>query len=66
VSSSITAARTEDKGVMDVAENETWERIKIHAVPLVRSMGKGTEGLQKMRQEFEVENEGVAIPTQVQ
>ena len=25
-------------------------------------MGKGTEGLQKMREEFEAENEGVAIP----
>jgi len=28
-------------------------------------MGKGTEGLQKMREEFEVENEGIVIPTQV-
>jgi hypothetical protein len=29
-------------------------------------MGKGTEGLQKIREEFEAENEGIAIPTQVQ
>lgn len=29
-------------------------------------MGKGTEGLQKMREEFEMENEGLAIPSQVQ
>ena len=50
---------------MDVEENETWERIKIHTVPLVRYMGKGTEGLHKMREEFEAENEGVMIPTQV-
>jgi hypothetical protein len=28
-------------------------------------MGNNTEGLQKMRQEFEPENEGIAIPTQV-
>jgi hypothetical protein len=28
-------------------------------------MGKGTEGLQKMREEFEAENEGIVIPTQV-
>jgi len=62
----ITAARTVDKGVVDIEENETWERLKIHAVPLVRYMGKGTEGLQKMRAEFEAENKGVAIPTQVQ
>jgi hypothetical protein len=61
----ITAARTVDKGVVDVEENETWERLKIHAVPLAQYMGKGTEGLQKMRQELEVENEGIAIPTQV-
>ena len=44
----ITAARTVDKGVVDVEENESWERPKIHAVPLVWDMGKGTEGLQKM------------------
>jgi hypothetical protein len=61
----ITAARTVDKGVVDVEENESWERLKIHAVPLIRYMGKGTEGLQKMREEFEAENEGIVIPTQV-
>ena len=44
----ITATRTVDKGVLDVEENETWGRLKIHAVPLVRYMGRGTEGLQKM------------------
>jgi len=27
-------------------------------------MGKGTEGLQKMREEFEAENAGIGIPTQ--
>jgi hypothetical protein len=56
------AARTVDKGVIDVEENETWERLNIHAVSLVRYMGKGTEGLQKMREEFEAENEGLVIP----
>ena len=61
----ITGARTVDKGVVDVEENESWERLKIHAIHLVRYMGKGTEGLQKMREEFEVENEGIVIPTQV-
>jgi hypothetical protein len=61
----ITAARTVDKGVVDVQENESWERLKIHAVPLVWLMGKGTEGLQNMREEFEAENKGVAIPAQV-
>jgi hypothetical protein len=61
----ITAARTVDRGVVDVEEDKTWERLKIHPVPLVRYMGKGTEGLQKMREEFEAENKGIAIPTQV-
>jgi len=61
----ITAARTVDKGIVDVEENETWEWRKIHVVPLVRYMGKGTDGLQKMREEFEAENKGVQIPTQV-
>jgi hypothetical protein len=51
---------------MDVDENETWERLKIPAVPLVRYMRKGTEALLKMREEFEAEKEGIAIPTQVQ
>jgi len=61
----IMAAKTVDKGVVDVEENEPWERMKIHAVPLVLYMGKGTDGLQKMREEFEAENEGVVIPAQV-
>jgi len=61
----ITAARTVDKGVVDVEENESWERLKIHAVPLLRYMGKGTEGLQKMQEEFQAENQGIVIPTQV-
>jgi len=60
----ITAARNINKGVLDVEENESWERLMIHAVPLVQYMGKGTEGLQMMREEFEVENEEVGIPTQ--
>jgi hypothetical protein len=44
----ITAARTVDKGAVDVEENESWERLKIHVVPLVWYMRKGTEGMQKM------------------
>jgi hypothetical protein len=44
----ITAARTVDKGIVDVEENQSWETLKIHAVPLIWYMGKGAEGLQKM------------------
>jgi len=61
----IKAARSVDKGIIDVEGNEFWERLKIHTVPLVRYMGKGTEGLQKMREEIQAENEGVAIAAQV-
>jgi len=61
----INVARTVDKGVIDVEEYESWERLKVHAVPLVRYMGKGREGLQKMRDEIHAENEGVAIPVQM-
>ena len=62
----IAAARTFDKGVTDVEENDSWGKLKIHAVPRVRFMGNGTERLQKMRDEFKAENEGVAFPAQVQ
>ena len=61
----INAARTVDKGVVDLEENESWERLMIHAVPLVRYTGIGTESLQKMGEEFEAENEGRVIPTEV-
>jgi len=61
----ITAARTVNKGVVDVEENESRERLKIHAVSLIWYMGKGTEGLQMLREEFEAGNEGIVSPTQL-
>jgi len=61
----ITAARTVVKGVVDVEENESSERLKIHEVPHIQYMGKGMEGLQMMQEEFEAENEGIQIPTTV-
>jgi len=57
----MTAAPWVDKGVIDVEENESWERLRIHAVPLLRSMGKGTEGVQKMWDIFHAENEGLMV-----
>jgi hypothetical protein len=62
----IMAARTVERGVLDVEEQETGDRLKIHVVPLVRYMGKGTEGLQRFIDEFKAENEGIAILTEVQ
>jgi len=61
----IMAARTVDKGVVDIQENESWSRLKIHAVPLVWYMWKGTVVLKKMRKEFDAETAGIVIPTQV-
>jgi len=61
----ITAARTVDRGVVHVEENETSERLQSDAAPLVRYIGRSTEGLQKMQEEFEPENEGTAIPNHV-
>jgi len=61
----LTKARMVDIAVVDVAENESWARLMISTVPLVLYMGKGTEGLQMMREELEAENEGIVIPTQV-
>jgi len=61
----IRAARSVDRGIIDMEGNEPWERLKIHTVPLVRYIGRGTEGLQKMREEMKAENEGITIPEQV-
>jgi len=61
----IMAVRTVDKGVINVNKNESWQRLKIHAVPLVLYMRKGTDGLHEMRDEFDAESEGVAITAQV-
>jgi len=51
--------------VIDVEENESSERLKIHTVTLRQYMGKGTQGLQKMQEEFEAHNEGIVITTKV-
>jgi hypothetical protein len=49
----ITEWSSVDKGVVDVKLNEVWGRIKVHTVPLVRYMGKSTEGQKKMHLEFD-------------
>jgi len=41
----ITAAMTVDRGVVDVEENDTCERLMIHGETRVQYLGKGTEGL---------------------
>jgi hypothetical protein len=43
----IIAARTADKGIVGIEANESWQKVKIHGVPLDRYVGKGTQGLEK-------------------
>jgi hypothetical protein len=61
----IIAARTVDKGIVDVEANESWGRVKVHGVPLERYVGKGTHGLEKFKEEVQAENAGVVIPLAV-
>jgi hypothetical protein len=59
-------ARTVDTGVVDVKENEYWERRNIHAVPLIQHMGNVTQDLLIMREDLQVEYNIISITTQVQ
>jgi hypothetical protein len=58
----IKVARTVDRGIVGFEENEAWQRLKIHGVPLNRYVGRGTNGLEKLREEVQAENAGVIIP----
>ena len=51
-----------DATIVDITANETWCWVKIHGVPLNRYLGRGTHGLDKLREELESENEGLEIP----
>ena len=61
----IRAVRTVDPGIVNITSNETWKWVKIHGVTLFLYMGKGTNGLNKLREEIEAENEGVEIPMEM-
>jgi hypothetical protein len=58
----IKAARIVDRGIIGFKENKAWQRLKIHGVPLNRYVGRGTNGLEKLREEIQAENAGVTIP----
>jgi hypothetical protein len=51
--------------VMEVGKNKSWELLKVFAVPLMKYMYKGTEGLQLMQCRIHAENNEVVIPVQV-
>jgi len=59
----IKAARKVDAGIVDIETNELWERVKMHGVNFDRYLGKKTGGgLEKLRQELQAKNKGVALP----
>jgi hypothetical protein len=59
----ISGANTVEQDVTDVKDNESWVWHKINAVPLMRYMGKGTDGMLRKQVEMKAENAGIAIPT---
>ena len=61
----IQAARTADPGVTGLQARTAWWWIKAHAIPVARYLGKGSRGTDALREELEVENEGVRIPSPV-
>jgi hypothetical protein len=58
----IKVAHIVDRGIICFKENEVWQRLKLHGLPLNRYVGRGTNGLQKLQQEIQAENAGVTIP----
>jgi hypothetical protein len=51
-----------DRGIIGFSENEAWQRLKVHGVALNRYVGRGTNRLEKLREEIQGENAGVVIP----
>lgn len=61
----VNVACINNRRVINTEENESWERLNVYAVPLVRSMGKGTEGLQNMLGRIHARYEEVAFAVPV-
>jgi len=61
----IRAAKSVDSVTIGLDTNETWQRVRIYGIPLERYVGKGTHGLEKLREEMEAENDGLRFPMQV-
>lgn len=51
--------------IINIEENKSWERVKVHAVLLMRYMCKATDSLLMICEEIYSVNEGVVIPVQV-
>ena len=59
------AARTVDPSDTDLETRTAWWWVKAHAIPVARYLGKGSRGTDSLREELEVENEGVKIPSTI-
>jgi len=57
----VNAARGVDKGITEVEASDAWIKLRVHGLPLRRFMGRGTEGLRKMKEEIEAENPGCKL-----
>ena len=49
----------------DLETKNSWWWIKVHAIPVDRYLGRGTNGRETLREELEAENEGIQIPSSV-
>ena len=61
----IQAARTADLSATGQEARTAWWWIKAHPISVVRYLGKGSSGTDALREEPEVENEGLKIPSTV-
>jgi hypothetical protein len=57
----INAARGADKGVTEVEASDAWIKLRVHGLPLRRFMGRGSEGVMKIKEDIEAENPGCKL-----
>jgi len=61
----VPVARMVNNGVEDFEESESWVRLQIQIVLVLRYMGKVTDGIQQMGEQLGAENAGIVIHTQL-
>ena len=59
----IQAALSADPSITGLETRTAWWWVKAHAIPVARYLGKGSRGTDSLREELEVEYEGVKIPS---